>query len=69
MGDKVFNTKCRNCGAETLYVMSGYFNTIEGMPLYEDGFSFTDAGGIHTEEETVCCYSCGDERPLDEYYI
>ena len=57
MGD--FQTKCPNCGKETLYVISA---TIElDSKLEEDGFSTL---GHSTTDELVRCRSCEHECDL-----
>lgn len=55
----MYETKCPSCGdANQLEVIGGSFSA-QGMYLSEDGFSFTDADQVDTEEETVRCSSCG----------
>jgi uncharacterized Zn finger protein len=63
----MFNTTCKDCGTDgTLMVVGGKFSAYR-MYLSEDGFSFSDAYGVDTEDEKVRCESCGKIRSLSEY--
>jgi hypothetical protein len=61
----MFVTKCPACGTDSLEVVGGAFHT-QGMRLFADGFSFTDAKQVDTEGETVMCINCGKLFALDE---
>jgi hypothetical protein len=64
-----YSTTCLNCGAkDRLEVICGGF-MVNGMPLCPDGFSFSDAKGVDTEDEAVRCQACGNIRPLSDYTI
>lgn len=64
-----YKTTCGSCGsAGLLHVVSGKFRAAQ-MKLSEDGFSFTAAKQIDTEEETVYCEGCHVEFPLADLTI
>jgi len=61
----VWRLRCPGCRAEgDLYVVAGSFSG--RIPLMRDGFSFTDAERIDTEDEVVECGVCGRRFPLGE---
>lgn len=61
-----FSTACPTCGADGyLYVVFAKV-TLDGVPLTSDGFSFTDAKQVHTEDELIECSSCGRVFDLAE---
>jgi len=63
--ETVWRVKCPKCGAEDdLYVVRGVF--MGSIPLSEDGFAFTDASRVDTEDEVVRCGVCGAEFPLGD---
>jgi len=54
----MFITKCPRCNADDrLTVISGVFITT-GMCLTEDGFAFSEAKSVNTEDENVQCSAC-----------
>ena len=54
----MYNTTCPGCGIpDQLEVYSGRF-TCQGMYLVSDGFSFSDAKTVDTEDERVRCTAC-----------
>lgn len=57
-----YRTNCRSCGGQ-LYVVRGEF-TASPMPLYRDGFSFSDAKHLATEDEVVHCSTCDSTLSL-----
>jgi len=63
----MYQTKCPACETEDcLYVISGVFQA--DMHLCSDGFCFTDAKQVDTEDETVKCASCERLFMLDDLY-
>jgi hypothetical protein len=54
-----FKTQCPKCGVDgELFVSAGKFYTTK-MKLCHDGFSFSDAKNVDTEDEWVECHACG----------
>lgn len=54
-----FKTVCPKCGKkDQLFVSSGVFYA-QGLFLAEDGFAFSDAKQVDTEDEWVECGACG----------
>lgn len=51
-----YRSTCRSCGGQ-LYVVSGEFES-SPMPLHHDGFSFTEAKQVSTENEVIHCSLC-----------
>lgn len=64
----MFKTKCPACDEERLEISSGIFYAA-GMTLAEDGFSFTDAKQVDTEEEIVVCQACGEKFSLGQLIL
>ena len=60
-----WNTTCIDCGTvDQMNVCSGVF-IAEGMPLdAAEGFSFSDAKQVSTEDEWVKCAACGSTWDL-----
>ena len=64
----MYETKCPACNQEdSLHVIGGVYHAL-GMPLQSDGFSFSDADQVDTEDDTVECYACKKMFSLDELY-
>lgn len=59
-----YRSTCRSCGGQ-LYVVSGKFET-SPMPLRHDGFSFSEAKQVVTENEVVHCSTCDSTLSLAE---
>ena len=60
-----WQTTCPDCGvADQMNVYSGTFIAM-GMPLdAAEGFSFSDAKQVDTEDERVRCTACNSEWDL-----
>ena len=59
-----WNTTCPDCGAvDQLEVYTGKFSC-RGMYLTGDGFDFSDAKDVDTEDERVHCTACNSEWDL-----
>ena len=55
----MYQTKCPSCDVEDkMSVVGGVFHAVS-MPLHDDGFDFSEAKNVHTEDETICCEGCG----------
>jgi hypothetical protein len=65
----MYKTTCPGCNdSDCLYVIAGSFQAVS-MPLKSDGFAFSEAKQIDTEEETVRCKSCTRMAPLSDLYV
>lgn len=58
----VYRSNCRSCGGQ-LYVVSGEF-VASPMPLHRDGFSFSEAKNVATENVVVHCSTCDSTLSL-----
>ena len=62
----MFITKCPRCNDEDqLEVTSGIFMA-NGLRLCSDGFAFSEARGIDTEDEVVTCRECESQFDLTD---
>jgi hypothetical protein len=57
-----YRSNCRACGGQ-LYVVSGEF-AASPMPLHRDGFSFSEAKNVATENEVIHCSTCDSTLTL-----
>jgi hypothetical protein len=59
-----YRSNCRSCGGQ-LYVVSGDFQA-SPMPLHRDGFSFSEAKHVATENEVIHCSTCDSTLSLGD---
>lgn len=54
----MFSTTCIRCGEEDTLEVVSCNATFVGLPLTEDGFAFSDAKQVSTEDEMLRCTAC-----------